>query len=580
MSNKKIAIGCFALAIVFGLVGLFTALFAGNLSGGANSSAQERTGKTYYISNDGSDANDGLSEEKPFQTISKLNTLTLQEGDAVLFKRGDAFYNETFAVQGNGTQENPILIGAYGSGAAPVIAARTTDQPCIYLDGNEGIEIMDLELAESYQGISVEYNLDFGNNYLRFENLYIRDMLRSYNSSPAEYNHTSCGITVRANREKGSAQQVALENLIVRNINFYNCEVGFWGCWKVGKEFVPDYDVAIIRNVLLENLYIERGNMWGFSFTFMENVVARNIVTRNTGLSPNNFGSCALLFGFDKNVLIERVDIDGHYRNSAQKVDACGLDFEGGMENVTMRNSVIRNTDGCGMFITYNTEQSSYDIEVENCTFANFGLNDGGSNQGCGVLVFDNDGHPNYSTGVFRNCKFINARTQMTVPFYKNTSPYISFENCEMIYDTNWTYEFSGEGNTMSFEQYSSVADMSATDGKLNATFGEGTNYIATPDAIKLDAREGKILKLRLKNESSATKIKLSFIKDSDINYDDDKSLTFDITAGDSDFKEYVVDLSECSEWKSFVRQLRFEFVGATSGGVQIESIVVLPEEV
>ena len=97
MSNKKIAIGCFALAIVFGLVGLFTALFAGNLSGGANSSAQERTGKTYYISNDGSDANDGLSEEKPFQTISKLNTLTLQEGDAVLFKRGDAFYNETFA---------------------------------------------------------------------------------------------------------------------------------------------------------------------------------------------------------------------------------------------------------------------------------------------------------------------------------------------------------------------------------------------------------------------------------------------------------------------------------------------------
>ena len=149
-----------------------------------------------------------------------------------------------------------------------------------------------------------------------------------------------------------------------------------------------------------------------------------------------------------------------------------------------------------------------------------------------------------------------------------------------MIYDTNWTYEFSGEGNTMSFEQYASVADMSATDGKLNATFGEGTNYIATPDAIKLDAREGKILKLRLKNESSATKIKLSFIKDSDINYDDDKSLTFDITAGDSDFKQYVVDLSECSEWKSFVRQLRFEFVGATSGSVQIESVIVLPEEV
>lgn len=578
MTNKKIAIGCFLLAVVFGAIALFTALFSGGMRGGAGAD-NAPAGNTYYISNDGSDENDGRSEETAFCTIGKLNSLALEAGDSVLFKRGDVFYNETFRVTGSGTQENPVCIGAYGTGDAPVIAARTTDEPCIYLDGNEGIEIRDLELAESYQGISVEYDLDLGNKYLCFENLYIRDMLRSYNSAPAEYNHTSCGITIRANREKGSAERIVLENLVVRNINFYNCEVGFWGCWKVGKEFVPAYDVGVIRNVFLENLYIERGNMWGFSFTFMENVVARNIVTRNTGLSPNNYGSCAALFGFSKNVLIEGLDIDGHFRNTAQKFDACGLDFEGGMENVTVRDSVIRNTDGCGIFITYNTEQSSYDFIFEDCTVANFGQNDGGSNQGCAVLVFDNDGHPNYGTGIFRNCTFINSRTKMTVPFYQNSSPYISFENCEMIYDTNWTYEFEGEGNTMSFEQYSSVESMTAEDGILKAELGEGKNYVATPDAIKIDAMEGRILKIRLKNQTSATQIRLSFIKDSDIQYDEEKSMTFAISAGDTDFKEYTVDLGECETWKSFVRQIRFEFVGASSGTVEIDSVLVQTEE-
>lgn len=571
------ALVCFVLAAAMGIAAAVTALLPKKAAAEARPSG---TGITYYIANDGSDENDGKSPESPFKSIGKLNTIVLEEGDSVLFKRGDKFYDETFEVQGNGTQENPITISAYGEGARPVIAARTTDKPCIYLKGNEGIEITDLELAESYQGISVEYDRDYGNRYLRFENLYIRDMLRSYNSSPAEYNHTSCGITIRANRDIGSEKTVALENLIVRNINFYNCEVGFWGCWKVGKEFVPSYDVGIIKNVLLENLYIERGNMWGFSFTFMENIVARNIVTRNTGLSPNNFGSCAVLFGFDKNLLIEGLDIDRHYRHSLQTFDGCGLDFEGACENVTVRDSVIRNIDGCGLFITLNTHQATYDFLMENCTIENFGLNDGSAGQGCAVLVFDNPGDPNYSTATIRNCTFINSRTEMTVPFYKNASPYVSFENCKTRYNTNWTYDFTGEGNTMTFDQYSNVKSIAAEGGYLKTEFEAGKNYIATPDTINLDTREGNILKIRMKNGSAAEKVKVQFIKDTDANYDDEKSIELDVRPNDTEVREYTLDLSECSAYRGFVRQLRFTFEGATSGGAEIDSVLILPETV
>lgn len=44
-------------------------------------------GKTYYVdSENGKDTNDGLSEGKAFQTLNKVNDLTLGAGDRVLLK--------------------------------------------------------------------------------------------------------------------------------------------------------------------------------------------------------------------------------------------------------------------------------------------------------------------------------------------------------------------------------------------------------------------------------------------------------------------------------------------------------------
>ena len=49
-------------------------------------------GKTYYVdSENGKDTNDGLSEGKAFQTLNKVNDLTLGAGDRVLLKNGSVF---------------------------------------------------------------------------------------------------------------------------------------------------------------------------------------------------------------------------------------------------------------------------------------------------------------------------------------------------------------------------------------------------------------------------------------------------------------------------------------------------------
>ncbi|SOD92058.1 NPCBM/NEW2 domain-containing protein [Spirosoma fluviale] len=76
---------------------------------------------TYYVANSGSDANSGNSEGTPFQTLAKVNSLALQPGDAVLFRRGDTFRG-SLVIRQSGAPGRPIVIDAYGAGGKPVLA--------------------------------------------------------------------------------------------------------------------------------------------------------------------------------------------------------------------------------------------------------------------------------------------------------------------------------------------------------------------------------------------------------------------------------------------------------------------------
>lgn len=74
----------------------------------------------YYVSSsEGNDANDGLSPERPLQSLQKVNELPLEEGDAVLFRRGDLF-------RGCVRSHVGCTYSAYGKGPKP----RLYGSPC------------------------------------------------------------------------------------------------------------------------------------------------------------------------------------------------------------------------------------------------------------------------------------------------------------------------------------------------------------------------------------------------------------------------------------------------------------------
>jgi hypothetical protein len=78
----------------------------------------------FYISSKGNDAANGLTPSTSWLTIEKINKTKFYPGDSILFNRGDA-WREGQALYGlsNGTAGHPIVFGAYGSGAKPLILA-------------------------------------------------------------------------------------------------------------------------------------------------------------------------------------------------------------------------------------------------------------------------------------------------------------------------------------------------------------------------------------------------------------------------------------------------------------------------
>jgi len=78
---------------------------------------------TYYVDAiHGDDANNGTSLSTPWQTIAKVNSVKLNPGDFVLFKRG-VIWREQLDVVNSGTVGHPITFGAYGNGSLPTISA-------------------------------------------------------------------------------------------------------------------------------------------------------------------------------------------------------------------------------------------------------------------------------------------------------------------------------------------------------------------------------------------------------------------------------------------------------------------------
>ncbi len=81
---------------------------------------------TYYVSSSkGSDSNSGKSSSSPWKSMNKLNSTKFYPGDKILFQKGDSWIGQ-WSLQYSGTSSQPIYIGNFGSGSAPIISGNNS----------------------------------------------------------------------------------------------------------------------------------------------------------------------------------------------------------------------------------------------------------------------------------------------------------------------------------------------------------------------------------------------------------------------------------------------------------------------
>ena len=161
-----------------------------------NTVTQPSQGQTYYVDNvTGDDSNAGTIRAKSWASLDKVNSVTFQPGDNILFKAGTV-YSGQLKPKGSGNKGAPIIIDMYGVGDKPRIDGKGAYVDTVLLENVEYWEVNDLEITnlgatrENWRtGVKVSAN-NFGTmHHIVLKNLYVHDVNGSLEKSTE-----GCGI--------------------------------------------------------------------------------------------------------------------------------------------------------------------------------------------------------------------------------------------------------------------------------------------------------------------------------------------------------------------------------------------------
>ena len=118
----------------------------------------------------------------------------------------------------------------------------------------------------------------------------------------------------------------------------------------------------------------------------------------------------------------------------------------------------------------------------------------------------------------------------------------------------NW--DFKANGNTEGWEAWNQIANLQGDGGNLTGQTMGDDPFIASP-MIAVDAITSPIIKIRMA-VSTIFKGQVFFITSSDGNFDEGKSLFFDVI-GDGEFHTYILDMSKIYSWKGTITRIRID---------------------
>ncbi|MEO8446540.1 MAG: right-handed parallel beta-helix repeat-containing protein [bacterium] len=360
--------------------------------------------ETYYFSNYGSDANNGLSAVSPKKSITNLNLIltTAKPGDVILFERGSYFSGQITIFKG-GNERSPLIFGAYGEGNDPVIsgaipvtkwngyndeiysAPADTVIQNVFAGGqqmtlarypNIGFLKITGTLANPKSGFKDDY-LKNPNGYFDGANVRLRTINWAYEHSPVK-SYSDHKITFET--ETYYPAQIGwgyyFDNLFSELDNKSEWYYKNVGAAKGTLYFIPP------ENIDPQNAFIE-GSVYAFGFycfTQISNVIIRDLEIKGQTVDGIFFQ------GINKDIKIENCTFKNQMKT--------GITFVNETKNLSVNNCRFYSVNGKAIYLL-NTNSSV----ISNNIFRNTGMIPGYGTTGDAVgntallLLYCNNNH-------------------------------------------------------------------------------------------------------------------------------------------------------------------------------------------
>ena len=439
-------------------------------------------GKTYYISSSrGNDENDGLSEDTPFKTLTKVSQLELKPGSKLLLRASDVWQRQMLMPKGSGTREKPIVIGTFGTGAKPIISPGYSNNTIygIRIVNGSGYEIRGLEIMNCYGGIVFWYENTYNHKYILIEDCYVHQVTGTTTGWGGGWDQKmpvdlvmASGICINGSDAYGNSR--ICEDITIRNTKIDRCDVGiqlisrdhdFSGKWNYhGKDKTTSnsfYDVKI-TNCDVTRSY----RTGGICISCVSKLDARDLLVDETGYQGVGmyWGVAGFQVSRVSDSLIENCTFSNTIKGSSP--DGQGFDFESDNQNVTVRKCRFLNNDAAGLLCFGGTwPGANAGNVVDDCYFE-------GNNRVDDNRIF-NIGYP-ANSGIVKNSEIHMGNKATTFYSYP-----LAFDESNRVYDAAGKLIYSGgpsRTNPMFEERFGSdlskwkdnAAGSSVTSGKLS----------------------------------------------------------------------------------------------------------------
>jgi hypothetical protein len=233
------------------------------------------TGITYYL-DCAAASNGGGTQTSPWNSLGTVNATTFSPGSSLLLKRGTTCTGMLYP-KGSGDSSSLNTIGAYGTGAAPIVSGGS-NQAAIKLYNQQHWRIENLETTGGNPyGVFVSGNQAATFNRIQLVNLTVHDV-----GGVATQKETGLVVVT------GQSKDTAFNDVLIDGISAYNTQQ--WSGILVGGD---NYEsLGFTGSVANSNVTIQNSTVYntygdGIVLFHVNNGLIQNSVAHDVGKIPN-----------------------------------------------------------------------------------------------------------------------------------------------------------------------------------------------------------------------------------------------------------------------------------------------------